>query len=365
LRNPRSAYKIHAISVVSLLHAAAFLCCCIILALLISGCAEEPVVVTSEKPVTSTAPAYKRQQINYFRGIAEPRSNYWTNLVEDVERLRADGFNIASISPPVLINQRAGGKPRVGLEGATVSATASIDDIHQAGLAVFLAPTTDNPGFRTEMEPTEETLNQLSEDVLRWAAAAERTQTELFSPLSNYNLVLGTDGAGRWSDLIMSQVHEIYRGQVVAMVVPDLNGPPAAGERHDFENLNYTGYDYLMIEIFPTEDPFNQERFDAQVKDILQSAVEVAKRDGLKGVIIRCGAWRYAAGVDTVEGPQLGEERQAAVIDSVMKQASPRSIPLMKGIFFLGWTLPGRGAKDFAVEQVLKDNFGEVSKTTP
>ena len=349
----------------SMWHAVAVLCSCALLALLLSGCGEEPVVVTSEKPNTSTAPVYKRQQIENFRGIAEPRSDSWEELVRDVGRLRTDGFNTAMISPPVLISQREGGKPRVGLEGAAGSAPGNIKDLHGTGMAVLLAPTTTMTGFTPQVEPTDTTLGHLNEDTIRWAVTAEQTQSELFSPLSQVNLALGTEAAGRWSAKILPQIREIYHGNVVAMVVPDLAGPPAVGAAHDFERLSYTGYDYLMVDIFPAEDPFNQERFEIQVNDVILRAIAVAQRDGLKGVMIQCGAWRGAAGADSVQGPQLGEEGQARVTGRVLEIISPQKFPQVKGVFFQGWTLPGRGARDYAVEQTLRNAFGEMSKTAP
>ncbi|MFA6001923.1 MAG: hypothetical protein WC828_07395 [Thermoleophilia bacterium] len=349
----------------SMWRAMAALCIAAPLALLLSGCAEEPVVVTSEKPNTSTAPVYKRQQLENFRGMAEPRGDSWEDMVRDAARLKTDGFNTAMISPPVLISQRAGGKPRVGLEGAAGSAPGNIEDLHRAGMAVFLAPTTTMTGFTPQVESTDTTLGHLNEDTIRWATTAEQTQSELFSPLSQINLALGTEAAGRWSAQILPQIREIYHGNIVAMVVPDLAGPPTMGAPHDFERLNYTGYDYLMVDIFPVEDPFNQERFEIQVNDVIVRAIAVAQRDGLKGVMIQFGAWRGAAGADTVTGPQLGEEGQAKVTGRVLEIASPQKFTQVKGVFFQGWTLPGRGAKDYAVEQTLKNALGQMSKTAP
>jgi len=365
LRRPRSTQMTRMFSDMSTWHAMAALCGCALIALLLSGCGEEPVVVTSETPDVSIAPPYNRQQIANFRGIAEPRSDAWEELVRDLPRLQADGINTAMISPPVLISQRAGGKPRVGLEGSAGSAPGNIEDLHRAGIAVFLAPTTTMAGFPPQVEPTDATMSHLNEDTIRWATTAEQTQSELFSPLSQFNLALGTETAGRWSSQILPQIREIYHGDVVAMVVPDMAGYHATGTAHDFELLNYTGYDYLLVDLFPAEDPFSQDRFDFQVSDVILRAIAIAQRDGLKGVMIQCGAWREAAGADTVVGPQLGEEGQARVTGRVLELTSPQKYPQVKGVFFHGWTLPGRGARDFAVEQTLRNAFGEMSKTAP
>ena len=364
LKKPGSLKRIMPFSKPATLNKAVALYSCALALLLLSGCetASETTTTTAEPKTTSTA-AYQRQQPGFYRGMAEPRSGSWEDLANDAVRLRADGFNTAMISPPVLINQRAGGKLRVGLEGAAASASTNIEDLHSEGLATFLAPTTDLPGFRPEVEPTDVTLGHLDEDAVRWATTAEQTQTELFSPLSEVNLAIGTDAAGKWSAQILPKVREVYRGEVVAIVVPDIASLPAAGAPHDFELINYTGYDYLLVDIFPKEVPYDETRFMAQVNEIMQRAAAVARRDGLKGFMIQYGSWREAAGVDTVDGPELGEDGQARSIGQVLGLAITANFPQLKGIFFQGWTLPGRGAKDLRAEQTLRDAFRGKSNT--
>lgn len=321
-----------------------------------TGCGEETPdsgVLTETTP-TATAIRYQRQAVDFYRGIAEPRADAWQDMARDSGRLLEDGFNTVTLSPPVLITARLGGQPRVILEGEAASAETFTEVFHEKGLAVHLAPTTQIAGLSEQQEPTASTLSHLEEDVLRWSEKAELSQAELFSPLSRYNLVLGTDAANRWSAKVLPLVKQRYHGPLAAKVTPDLGDPPAPGGIHDFEKLNLRGYDFLMIDIYPRGERYDPAAFQSYVNDVLSRAAAVAQRDGLKGIMVEFGGWRKPAGADGLTGPLLGgEEGQAQMAELFLEAATPRT----QGIFFNGWTLPGRGAKDFRVEEVLKRYF--------
>jgi len=327
----------------------------LVLPILVTGCDEEPTVQTATTPTatTSTAPAYQRQALSFYRGIDEPRYDAWQDLALDADRLRQDYFNTVTLSPPILITERAGGKPRVILEGEAGAVPGVVDRIHNAGMAVFITPTTVQAGFPPQIEPTESVLSQLTDDAIRWAGTAEEKQVELFSPLDEYNLVLGNDAANKWSAQVVPMLREKFHGGLVAKVVPDVDAPPAAGAPHDFEKLDYTGYDYLMLDVYPRGDTFSQDQFDAELADLLTRAEAVRARFGLKGVLLESGAWREAAGVDTVDGPLLGDDGQALLAGHVLQLGAPR----VAGIFWHGWTLPGRGARGYKSEDALKLGF--------
>ncbi len=321
----------------------------------LSGCVEKPTVKTTvDTTPTSTAPPYKRQAISFFRGIDEPRPDAWEDLVLDRGRLKDDGFNTVTLSPPVLITQRAGGKPRIILEGAAGSVPGLADEMHNAGFGVFIAPTTAAAGYQTAIEVTDSTLTQLTEDVKRWAQTAEEHQAELFSPLADYNLALGTANANKWSAQILPLVRQKFNGSLVAVVRPDLSdATPAPGTPHDFENLDFKGYDYLMLDIYPRGATHDAARLATEVDSLLTHAEIVRARDGLKGIMIETGSWREQVGTDTVDGPLLGDDGQAEATSRILQVALPR----VQGFFWHGWNLPGRGAKRFKVEQVLQKSF--------
>jgi len=137
----------------------------------------------------------------------------------------------------------------------------------------------------------------------------------------------------------------------VARVVPDINQTVgSAGAVHDFELLDLKDYDYLMLDIEPHGDSFDPARFDLEVDQMIKRANAVAQRDGLKGVLVEFGAWREAVGVDPVDGPILGEGGQAVLAERMLHI----SLPQTKGIFWHGWTLPGRGAWEYMVEASLR-----------
>lgn len=324
-----------------------------------SGCSESQVADTDESGAAATetapAPAYQRQEVEFYKGIIEPSADALSGMAEDVDRLLEDNMNSVSLSPPVLITQRAGGRPRVIMEANAAAVSDAISDFHDSGLAVHLAPTTASPGFKEEVEPTETTLDHLKEDALKWAETAEEKKVELFSPLSRYNLVLGEEAADKWSKELLPEIREKYKGLLVAKVTPQTNGSPEPGEPYDFETLDYSGYDYLMVEIFPQGESFDPAAYEKYVKEVLGRADTVAARDGLKGVIVGgFGAWREYTGMDQPDSPQVGVEGQFEVASILLNIAIPRT----SGAFYQGWTLPGRGAKNFPVEEKLRELFG-------
>ena len=326
--------------------------CAVTTAAFTTGCNEEPTVKTTIGTTsTSSTETYQRQAILYYKGITEPRQDAWKEMANDAERLQHDGFNIVALSPPILITQRAGGKPRVILEGAADSVPGITDELHQAGLGVFISPTTETAGLEPQLEVSDAILEQLTADTLQWAETAEENQAELFSPLAAYNLALGTETANIWSAKMLPLVRQKFRGGLVARVVPDINTTVKdAGSVHDFELLDFKGYDYLMLDIQPHGDTFDPTRFDLEVHELLKHADVIAQRDGLKGVLVEFCGWREKVGVDIVDGPILGEGGQAVLAERLIQLALPQT----SGIFWHGWTLPGRGARDHMVEGSLR-----------
>lgn len=318
-----------------------------------SGSPSKSVITTSEA-TTATAARHQRRTIDFYKGIAEPRADAWQQMVHEAGRLQKDGFNAVTLSPPVDINARAGGQLRIILEGEAASADILTGAFHEANLAVHIAPTTRVPGLNEQIEANDANLDHLNDDTLKWADKAETNQAELFSPLSRYNLVLGTEAAQKWSDRILPQVRQRFHGPVAAKVAADLGDPPAAGAPHDFEKLNYRGYDFLMLDIFPKGANYNAGQFEAYLNDVLARAAAVSQRDGLKGIMIgEFGAWREQSGSDPVDGPILGEDAQAVLASRVLEIA----IPQTRGVFYFGWTLPGRGARGYPVENALRKAF--------
>ena len=323
------------------------------MASLTAGCNEEPTVKTTVETttVTTTEPYQRQAEIPFYKGITEPRPDAWKEMASDSERLLRDDFNIVVLSPPVLITQRAGGTPRVILEGAAGSVPGTTEDLHQAGLAVFISPTTAAAGFEPQIETSDAILGQLTVDTVQWAETAEQAQAELFSPLSDYNLALGTETANKWSAEVLPLVREKYKGEIVARVVPDINTTiKGAGAVHDYELLDFRGYDYLMLYIQPYGSSFDPARFDLYVDELVKNANTIAARDGLKGVLVEFGGWREETGVDTVDGPVLGEGGQAVLAERMIHVTLSQT----KGIFWRGWTLPGRGARGHMVEDSLR-----------
>jgi hypothetical protein len=326
-----------------------------------TGCtSSEPETLTTTNTTTTAEPeeeqVHTRIEIDFYQGINEPRSADWDYIIIDSNRLQQNGFNTVTLEPPVLINERAGGKPRVILEGAAIVTPGLIDNIHEKGFAIFLSPTTAGPGFEESVTLDDVMLERLTEDTLEWAATAEADQVELFTPLSRCNLVLGTDSCRAWLQQVLPAVKQRYSGPVAAKVVADIEQTPIPGGIHDFELLDYRGYDFLMVGIHPWGHIYNEERFRSYVIDVLDRAEAVAMRDGLQGVII--SDLRLPRNTDEEvkleTGTWINEQQQAEITDMVMALSLPR----VSGFFYYGWSLAGYGARGFPVEDVLIKYYG-------
>lgn len=330
------------------------------IATVISDCEKTPRVQTAV--TVAPPPAHQRIVVPSFRGISEPQADAWRDMLGNIERLKGDYVNTVAIQPPVLISLQAGRQRRVALEGDAVAAARATADFHQAGMAVMIAPTVEDYLFPRsaateqlwQMLGTSAIRKQLDEDVLKWASMAEAYQVELFAPLGAYNLALGSnDAASSWGQEILPRIRERYSGPLAASVVANVNSGQAAGEPYDFERLDYRGYDYLMLAVHPEGESFDPAAWQAYVDDLLARAEAVVSRDGLKGVIVGdFGGWREDTGA--AGAPALGADGQAQAAAALLETALPRTA----GFFYNGWTLPGRGAKDAPVEEVLRKFYG-------
>ncbi|MHB1002606.1 MAG: hypothetical protein ACYC1B_02115 [Thermoleophilia bacterium] len=329
---------------------------------LLAGCAGEEAVLTTSTAVVEEPVPHTRSAIDFYRGLTEPQPTDWDYLPTEAERLLLDGFNIVTLEPPVLITERAGGQPRMILEGMALKVPDLAESIHTRGLAVFLAPTTASPGLQERITADETTLERLREEALEWSIIAEETQVELFAPLSRCNLALGTEACRAWLQEVLPGVREHYQGPLAAKVVADLNAP-VPGVQHAFELLDYRGYDYLVIEIRPWGHIYQEERFRAYVTEVLDRAETIVARDGLQGVII--GDLRLPR--NSVDGALLevdtwlNEQQQAEVTDMVLELALPR----VQGCFYYGWYQADFGARGYPVEAVLIRHFGGQPQAAP
>lgn len=326
-----------------------------LLMLMAAGCASGGETLTTVTTRPEAPPPPERQTIDYFQGITEPRSTDLDTLLAAAGQLRDDGFNAVTLEPTVLIDQRVGGKLRVILDGSAMTVRDLAGKFRGEGMAVLLAPTTASPGFEETISIEDTILEHLTEDTLKWADAAEVNNVEMFAPLSRCNLALGTDACHGWLQEVLPQVKERYHGLLAAKVVADIEDQPLNGGPHDFESLDYTGYDYLVVDVHPWGHIYEAERFRAYAIDVIDRAQAIAARDGLKGVIIgdlRLGRIREEAGWMQT-GTWLNEEQQAEAADMVLDIAAERT----NGIFFYGWSLATYGARDYPVEDILVKHF--------
>lgn len=124
----------------------------------------------------------------------------------------------------------------------------AIDTAHDYGISIFLTPYVESREFWPEKrwQLSDETW---TEAVLKWASFAEENDVEMFAPGFEMALIMDKEQSRDWFPAILSQIREVYSGQVVFAEIP-------YGEQWDFldEHDVFSGYDGVGITIFPWQD---------------------------------------------------------------------------------------------------------------
>jgi hypothetical protein len=304
--------------------------------------------------------------VEYVKGVWEPMAPFM--FILDADRVKGDGINTISIGPyafnPVTSFLS---KPIIG---------ATIKRAHQKGLAVHLAPVSWGPGFSAD-DPRPEMESLLTEMAVDWAKFAERYRVEFYSPQNEPDVVLGAEGAEKWAKEILPEVKEHYSGTTVLklgmiMVEEDveLEGKYllkfATWGEYDQERVVWvafpksSGWDYLMVDIFPPDETDRLEEFPKDLARYLEAANDWAEIQGNRGVMI--GEFAYPRdkttlfGIDDImPGMVVTPEEQAQRTGEYLETA----IPNTEGVIYCGWVLPGYSLKGYPVEKVVKDKFLE------
>jgi hypothetical protein len=151
---------------------------------------------------------------------------------------------------------------------------------------------------------------QWNEMILKYAALAERNGVEIFGPwvegecalgleiLVEDDSIRGYEKASDWGQEILYKIKERYSGNVLWRAGITQVGPerPDSNARWDtFRDevyMNFTGYDYIGFTIYPNwvadfvhGDPDSERRYRDYMNEVIDYLLEIAERDGCKGVI--------------------------------------------------------------------------------
>lgn len=309
-------------------------------------------------------------EVDYIKGVWVVDPLDTSIAYNDLDRMKSDGINTISIGvrPADQSFISVLRKPFI----THFHIIQFIKKAHQKGMAVHLVPVSwnsisDSPGSGLEMK------DFLTREAISWAKFAEKYNVEFFSPLNEVDVVLGNKEGSKWVQEILPNLREVYNGQIVLklgnFIIDDKNeadytvkiepGQYLSKEHLYIKYSDVTGYDYLIIDIFPSDTFYSSEKFPETLKKIIQTARDEVNKKGAKGVMI--GEFGYRTGKHVLTpsyyikpGLIVTPEQQADLIDTYLGT----TMSLVDGIIHYGWaTMGGYGIKGDPAENVIKKWF--------
>ena len=305
----------------------------------------------------------ERHYVSYIKGIWEP----WPpiELAQDMERVKEDNINLVSFGPLVIY-------PAVQFFYEPLMFNL-MKQAKKNGLAVHIAPQAFGPGGAEPGNVDEKDIEKYTKKVIGWAKISEKYGVEYFSPMNEACYVLGMDRAIEWHKEILPKIREVYSGKIIAKwgwgecAAMDIGMDCVADEDQPEFGYNWKiamlqrvvvskDFDGIMLDIFPPGNIEELEMFFEWFEDLVEKTSEDAKKYNIP---IYIGEFAIATEkpefiAKIMPGPTVSKEKQAEFtaryLDTVM--------PYYDGVIYCGWALPGYGAKDKPVEQVIKNKFG-------
>jgi len=300
--------------------------------------------------------------VDYVKGVWGPTPTDHLGFLFDLDRIKADGINTISIGPFVP-------HPMMSFPYKVLTA-AIIKRAHRKGLAVHLVPNCWGPGFDTSRAHPE-MEEKLTRTAIEWARFAEKYKVEFYSPQNEADIVLGADGAADWAPEILPEIKKYYHGTTIfklglPIVPPGDKNTQYTVQLHSFGGpggmlmgIRFPethGWDYLMVDIFPPNQPDQQENFLTDLSQLINAANDWAGKHGNKGVMIgEFGYPREKGRIDTgiTPGQVVSPEEQAQRTGEYLDTAMPQ----VKGIIYCGWAGTSYSMKGYPVEEVIKGKF--------
>ncbi len=284
--------------------------------------------------------SYTRKDLIKFKGLWAPPGE---DLLDSEKEIKELGVNIIPVEVGYCIRngefkQISFGPPIYDPEKEVIK---KIESAHRSGFAVFLEINTMIPECEIEISDKDYFIENFVQESKKWAEIAEKYQVELFSPLNEPNLVLGERGL-EWAQKVLPSVKEVYKGDVVLKIADR----PIAG--------NYSGYDYLAIDIFPGEVEYWRE----DIRNAVSEMNSVVKKYGLKGGFIGEIGVPTQIGPDDdeslVAGKIVDRKTQAEIFQTAFEEAWNKT----DGFFVLAWAKDPKSTYNFhgfEAENVVRD----------
>lgn len=300
--------------------------------------------------------------VDYVKGVwmPDPRDTFKSYF--EMDRMKEDGINTFSIGP-FAINHTFSVIQRPFY-------AAFVKKAHRKGFVVHMAVNSWGPWTDTKVDHPE-MKDFLTKEAIYWGKFAQKYNIEYFSPQNEHDVLLGTKAGEEWAQEVLPQIRSIYKGEVILKVGQIFADSDTYSEYEivikSFSDevmempvkfSDASGYDYLMIDIFPSDMEGKNDLFLEDLNNILDLANEEVEIKDLKGLII--GEFAYPLSKpgyseEIMPGAIVTEEDQAEYIGDYLSVAMPK----VNGIIYCGWSMEGYGFRGYPAEEVIKDNFSK------
>jgi len=258
----------------------------------------------------------------------------------------------------------------------------AIKEARNQGFAVHVAVEAQGPSPPHPDTITDETIEQYTERVIKWAEICEDYGVEYFSPLNEADYILHRDRAISWHAEVLPRIRGVYSGKVLARwscydkddaedISPITGGQINEAEAYVYRVRASEGFDGVMLD-FPILERWQLKYYFNASKELEEgdpwrpSSLEeivlaTSQAAGELGIPIYVGEIAVA-GTDPISGltKKLGmqsEEGMAATEEEAaeyFEKSLDTIIPYYDGVVCTPW--PGNRLPT----QVIKEKFGEL-----
>ncbi len=233
-----------------------------------------------------TPPKPPSGKVSLYKGFWMPAAFFYDHKgqsMSDAKDLVAAGANIASIAPMIRINSKGEVKFDAPFDYMEQAIAYWAKNYYEKGIRISLVievgyqeDLNDKPNRAPEGIPAAIAsrpgyLDEYNKIVIEVAKLAEKYHVEMFSPMNEPDLKLGSATASKWGQEILPEVKKYYHGKVLWK---------AAGSGSEQANINFSGYDILGFD--PTPGGGEAATALAQYRIQLRRMIELAKERAQK-----------------------------------------------------------------------------------
>lgn len=126
--------------------------------------------------------------------------------------------------------------------------------------------------------------------IIEIANLSEKYHVEMFSPMNEPDMKLGSANASAWGQQILPKIRQVYKGKIIAKEAagPLLGGGGPRPEKN--WDINFKGYDVIGVDPTCSDRPETECR--EMIKSLLSKVQSLANRDGIGSIMFtEFGVW--------------------------------------------------------------------------